>query len=119
MSFPFPNLLTILMLGASVTALAGCAAEQEEEDVDDNASELSALRDGVNSNGCRRSAYNCGLHPDSKSQRVLRADGKEDWAVDPAWLKKEGFVDPVTKEARVPVVDGNGDLMGLSKKTEL
>ncbi|MDB4946493.1 MAG: uncharacterized protein JWP97_6027 [Labilithrix sp.] len=118
MRFPFPNLLALLVIGATSTALAGCTAEADDEVFDESAAELSALRDGVNSSGCRRSAYNCALNPGS-GQRVLRADGKEDWAVDPAWLTKEGFVDPATKEPRVPVLDGNGDLMGLSKKMEL
>jgi trehalose transport system permease protein len=37
------------------------------------------------------------LHPGAGSQRVKRADGKEDWAVDPKWLTDNGFVDPATK----------------------
>jgi hypothetical protein len=109
-------LVTSAAMGVSVS---GCAAEVEDEEAtDDTESEISTLRDGVNSNGCKRSAYNCQLHPGAGSQRVVRSDGKDDWAVDPKWLTDNGFVDPTTKKPRVPVLDGNGDLMALSAKTE-
>ena len=92
------SLFLFLLAGTAV----GCAADvEDEEDIDETE---SALRDGVNSSGCKRSPYNCGLHPEQRGQRVLRADGGKEWAVDPA---KAAF--------GVPVLDGNGDPMGMSK----
>ena len=123
MSKKMRKVLGSLFVSAAFAALAattgGCASETTDEgdgtgSVD---SELSTLRAGVNSNGCKRSAYNCALNPGAGSQRVRTASGSETWAVDPKWLTDNGFVDPATKAARVPVLDGNGELMGLSAKT--
>lgn len=98
-------------VGFVVVALSmtGCAAETDDEATDETGSDLSSLRAGVNSSGCKRSAYNCGLHP-GHGQRVTNAAGGEDWAVDPAWVKAHG--------GYVPVVDGNGDSLGKSSKTK-
>lgn len=107
-------------LGASLVGLAsflsaGCAADtDEEEERSESASE--ELRSGVNSNGCKRSAYNCGLNPDGKGQRVRRADGEETWNMNPAWLVSKGYVNPITKKPVVPVLDGDGEEMGRTEK---
>lgn len=110
-----PTMLTTLALVAG-----GCAADTEEgdEDTDSTADELAPLRPGVNSKGCRRSPYNCALNPDGNGQRVRRADDGETWAIDTKWLASHGFVDE-KKQPYLPVVDGNGESMGRSKKTEL
>ena len=89
-----------------VFSLAGCAAEAEDEGTDETGSALSS-RMGVNSAGCKRSAYNCTLNP-GHGQRVANAGGGEDWAVAPAYVKAHG--------GYVTVVDGNGDSMGKSTK---
>lgn len=101
-------------VGLSLLGVAGCAADTGEEEAE--ASTSDELRAGVNSNGCKRSAYNCGLHPDGVGQRVRRADGEEEWAFDAKWLAGRGYVDPATKQPVVPVLDGNGDEMGRTKK---
>lgn len=103
--------------GPLAAAAGGCASEttDQEDGLDSVDSEISTLRDGVNSKGCTRSAYNCALNPGAGSQRASRAD--ETWTVGPRWLTDNGFVDPATKAARVPVLDGNGELMALSTKT--
>ena len=97
--------LSMFLLTTTMVAMVGCAAEPAGDDYDETTAELSSLQPGVNSKGCRRSAYNCGLHPGVSSQRVTRADGPEDWAVAASFVGK------------VPVVDGNGDPMGTSKRT--
>lgn len=103
------------LLGLSTFFVAGCALDEEgEEEAVLRATD--ELRAGVNSNGCKRSPYNCGLDPDGVGQRVRRADGEEEWHFDPAWLVARGFVDPQTKAPVVPVLDGNGDEMGRTKK---
>lgn len=100
---------------ALVTVFAGgCAAETEEEEADSTADEL---RSGVNASGCKRSPYNCGLNTDGIGQRVRRADGEETWHMDAKWLASKGYVDPVTKQPVVPVLDGNGEEMGRTKQT--
>lgn len=116
MSKKMRNLLGLVVSGAAMlAAISGCAAEAGEEgDGTDEASiesEASSLRAGVNSKGCKRSAYNCSLNPDGGGQRVRRADGPEDWGIDAKWLADR-------KLAGVPVVDGNGDAMGLSKNKQ-
>lgn len=102
----------VMMTAALVAGAAGCAAEAPDEGDESQsaaiASEASSLRDGVNSKGCRRSAYNCALYPGTGTQRVRRADGGETWGVDPAFL---------SASKGVPVLDGNGDLMAMSPKT--
>jgi hypothetical protein len=97
----------------SLMTLAGCTAGVDEELTESTANELTS---GVNGSGCKRSAYNCSLHSGGEGQRVRRADGGQTWAVDDEWLVAQGFVDPQTKAAVVPVVDGNGDEMGRVKK---
>lgn len=98
-------------------AAVGCAAQTDVDDEDEQDAESVSdeLRDGINTGGCKRSPYNCHLNPGG-SQRVRRADGKETWAIDRAWLAARGLVDPQTKAPVVPVVDGNGDEMGRTKK---
>lgn len=102
----------MMMTAALFAGAGGCAAEASEEGDEGETgaveSEASALRDGVNSKGCRRSAYNCALHPGTGTQRVRRADGGETWGVDPGFL---------SANKGVPVLDGNGDLMAMSPKT--
>jgi hypothetical protein len=115
------KVLGLVAVSAAMIALvSGCASDTSDEgdNEESSTSGFTALRDGVNSSGCRRSAYNCSLHPGAGSQRVLHADGEDGWHVDPKWLIDHGFVDPKTKEARVPVLDGNGNLMALSSKTK-
>ena len=103
--------LGLVVASAGLAGLNGCAADTsaDDDDSESTSAEISTLRDGVNSNGCKRNPYNCALDPGAGSQRVRTATGDETWNVDPQWLKSNGFAD-------VPVVDGNGDLMGLSKK---
>jgi hypothetical protein len=111
------KVLGLVVAGAAMlTMTSGCAADTGDEgDPGEGASavdsaEISTLRPGVNSAGCKRSAYNCGLNP-GHDQRVYRADGGQTWGVDPKWVADR-------KLGGVPVVDGNGDLMGISKKTD-
>lgn len=105
---------------ACAASTAGCmtADDLAEEETESSADELSSssLRDGVNSNGCKRSPYNCSLRPGGAGQRVTNAAGGQNWAIDEGWLAARGYVDPVTKLAVVPVVDGNGDEMGRVRK---
>ena len=111
MSKKMRKVVGLVIAGAGLLAMmSGCAADTGDDpgDAEDHAavdSEISALRSGVNSNGCKRSAYNCTLNP-GHGQRVYRADGGETWAIDP-------------KVATVRVIDGNGDPMGETKKREL
>lgn len=93
--------------------VGGCAAEVT--DGEELAATESALRSGTNGDGCARSPYNCKLRS-TKGQRVLTTTGGNEWNVDAAWLKAKGFVDPASGEAVVPVVDGNGNEMGRTKK---
>lgn len=116
MSKKMRNVLGLMMTGATMlAAVSGCVAESGDDDGDDDAaegevaSEIGSYRAGVNSKGCKRSAYNCTLNP-GKDQRVYRADGGDTWGVDPAYVSSKNL-------AGVPVVDGNGDVMGYSKKT--
>lgn len=104
--------LGMTMVAATMTvAGAGCAAEADDDEATESSDdELAALRPGVNSNGCRRSPYNCGLNPDGVGQRVRKADGQEDWAVSAKWVADK-------KLAGVPVVDGMGSALGFSKRT--
>jgi hypothetical protein len=104
-----------LVVVLAATALGGCAAQAADEDPE-RASE-AALRDGINSRGCLRSPYNCVLHPGGQGQRVVHPDGGTTWAVDRSWLAVHGFV--ASGRSYLPVVDGNGESMGHSAKTEL
>lgn len=117
MSKKMRKVLGLVVSGAAMLAtISGCAADTADDgsaDGDDEGSiesEIATLRPGVNSSGCRRSAYNCGLNA-GNGQRVYRADGGETWGVDPTWVTDK-------KLGGVPVVDGNGDLMGISKNKE-
>ena len=122
MSKALRNLMVTIGLG--LTTFVGCAADTGDEDdgSDEEAteavdSEISSLRPGVNSKGCKRSAYNCSLNPGAGTQRVRRADGKETWGVETARLVARGYIDPATAKPAVPVHDGNGERMGFSSKT--
>lgn len=111
--------LSIMTFAAAVAlAAAGCAADSSDDGGDDEstADELMALRPGVNTDGCLRSPYNCALDP-HHSQRVGSATGDESWGIDAEWLASHGFVDE-KNQPYVPVVDGNGESMGRSRKTE-
>jgi hypothetical protein len=115
MSEKMRNGLGLVAAAAMLTMTSGCAADSSDdgagaEETSTDSSEISTLRPGINSAGCKRSAYNCGLNP-GHDQRVYRADGGQSWAVDPSWVATHGL-------GGVPVVDGNGDLMGISKKTD-
>ena len=120
MSKKMRKVLGLFVSGVVMLAtMSGCAADTGDEageDADAESgdegtveSEISSLRPGVNSAGCKRSAYNCGLNP-GHDQRVYTATGAESWGVDPKYVTDRNL-------AGVPVVDGNGDLMGFSKKT--
>ncbi len=123
MSKSVRNLLGTVTAAFVLATMSGCATEAGPSGEDDgeaaNAieSEVTALRPGVNSSGCRRSAYNCALNPGAGTQRVRRADGLETWAVDPTWLTDHGYVDPATNKPATPVLDGNGTLMAYSSKS--
>jgi hypothetical protein len=97
------NLLTLGILLTSLIGIAGCASETEEV-ADSTSGDLKA---GVNSGGCKRSAYNCSLNPGAGDQRVKAPDGSDSWHVSEAWLKARGL-------AAVPVGDGNGKPIGFS-----
>ena len=105
----------VVSSAAMLTLVSGCTADSPDDgsgaDGEEGSveSEIAALRPGVNSSGCRRSPYNCGLNP-GNDQRVYTANGGETWGVDPAWVADH-------KLGGVPVVDGNGERMGISKKT--
>ncbi len=113
MSKKMRKVLGLVVAGAALLTLtSGCAAETADdgsdgEDEGSVESEIAALRPGINSAGCRRSAYNCGLNA-GNGQRVTTADGSESWGVDPQWVADH-------KLGGVPVVDGNGERMGVSK----
>lgn len=112
------KVLGLVVTGAAMLAvMSGCAADSTDdgsaaEDEGSVESEVTALRPGVNSAGCKRSAYNCSLDPGGKGQRVYTATGSESWGIDPKWVADHEL-------GGVPVVDGNGDSMGISKKTAL
>jgi hypothetical protein len=115
MSKKMRNVLGAMMASVAMLAtVSGCAAESGDEGDDGEgqegevASEIGGYRRGVNTTGCKRSAYNCTLNP-GKDQRVYRADGGDTWGIEPSWVADR-------KLPGVPVVDGNGDLMGYSKK---
>jgi len=99
-------------------SLVGCAAETDGDEDGSSLTESEELRSGVNSSGCKRSPYDCSLHPGAGTQRVPRSDGPEDWHFDTKWLVSKGYVDPKTKEPVVPVLDGNGEEMGRTKQLE-
>ena len=97
-----PKIVGLFFLASIVS---GCVADTDGEEEDEDTEEVeSELRSGVNGNGCKRSAYNCGLNTDGVGQRVRSASGDESWDVEPAAVA-----------AGVPVLDGNGDEMGRSK----
>ncbi len=100
----------ISLLFTSFLVLPGCGADDGSEDADADASSeivqegLSGTRPGVNGSACKRSAYDCTLHGGASGQRVKRADGGETWAV-------------ASGTPNTPIMDGNGDLMGTSRRT--
>jgi hypothetical protein len=118
MSKKMRKVLGLVVAGAAMLAtVSGCAADDAATDdptADEGSveSEITALRPGVNSAGCKRSAYNCALDPGGKGQRVYTATGSESWGIDPKWVADH-------KLGGIPVVDGNGEPMGISKKTSL
>ena len=100
----------VVLAGLGLFAL-GCMAPGEEEDFEseeqgETESAVSA-RPGVNGNTCKRSAYNCSLR--AGGQRVLTPGGRDDWGINSNFL---------AANKGVPVVDGNGDLMGVTSKSE-
>ena len=120
MSKNMRKLLGTAAAAAVLVTISGCAADTNDDptgdgDTESTESDVTALRPGVNSQGCQRSAYNCALHPGTGTQRVRRADGSETWSVDPKWLSDHAFVDPTTKKPATPVLDGNCELMAFSK----
>jgi hypothetical protein len=90
--------------------LVACSAPTEDLESEEQGETESALgsRAGTNGQSCKRSPYNCSLHPGG--QRVMTPGGRETWGVSSRFL---------ASNQGVPVVDGNGDPLGLSPKTEL
>lgn len=109
------RLTLVSWLVGSAISLSGCALDTEDED-EEISSASDELRAGVNSGACKRSPYNCSLRPGGKGQRVRRADGPETWSMDTGWLAARGYVDPATKQPVVPVLDGDGNEIGRTKK---
>jgi len=112
-------LLSVAILPACGEGLVGAEADDEEEG--ERAIMASGLRPGVNSSACRRSPYNCMLHPGALGQRVTGSasapgSAAPAWPIDPAWLMGHGYVDSATQKPFVPVVDGNGDFIGPTSK---
>lgn len=93
-----------------VASFAVACAEPEEDFASEEQGETESAvsaRPGTNGSTCKRSAYNCSLH--AGGQRVMTPGGRETWGVSSTFL---------ASNKGVPVVDGNGDLMGLSSKTD-
>jgi hypothetical protein len=75
----------------------------------------TGVEPGVNSSRCKRSDYNCSLNVDGRGQRIRTPKGDESWEVDMARLKQIGRIDPTSGRPAVPILDGNGKTIGLSK----
>jgi hypothetical protein len=117
MSKKMRKVLGLVVSAAMLATISGCAADSTDDGsaADDEGSvesDVTALRPGVNSAGCKRSAYNCSLNPGGNGQRVYTATGADSWGIDPNWVADH-------KLGGIPVVDGNGESMGISKSTSL
>ncbi len=109
----------------ALLAISSCGPATFETDaadaLDSTEAELTALRRGVNSTACRRSPYNCQLHPGAGGQRVTGlpsapTSSAPAWPINPSWLTSRGYVTPGTGRPYVPVVDGHGELIGPTSK---
>src|SRR5258706_7692386 len=77
--------------------LVGCAGAADDES--DISTQDDALTPGVNGGACKYSPYNCKLRVSGENA----VDGPSD-----GWTVKDG-----------PVVDGNGDLIGMNTRDHL
>lgn len=105
------QLLAIIMKSLAALALlgllaVGCAAPQDESEDEGSTESAESARSGVNGDSCKRSPYNCSLHPGD--QRVSSTTGSDKFAVDPKYS---------AAHKGVPVVDGNGGALGNSTFT--
>lgn len=104
------TLLKLLAMTAVTTAslsLGACAPVGPDEDVEEqeaSASDEDAVKtySGVNGGSCYASPYNCKLRNEG-GNRIMHKDGSIEWGVNTG----------------VNILDGNGDVMFLSKSTEL
>ncbi|MFO0612597.1 MAG: hypothetical protein U0414_08425 [Polyangiaceae bacterium] len=99
------TLLQLLALAAVSTSLAACAPATPDDEVDEEQeSSADAVKtySGVNGGACYASDYNCKLRVDG-GNRIAHVDGTLEWGVNTG----------------VNVLDGNGDVLGVSKSTEL
>lgn len=79
-------------------ALAACSGSSDDDESDISTQD-DALTPGVNGGACKYSPYNCKLRVNGENSVDGPADG---------WTVKDG-----------PVVDGNGDLIGLNTRDHL
>jgi hypothetical protein len=97
--------LLLLALAAVSTSLAACAPVGPDEEVDEEQeSSADAVKtySGVNGGSCYASDYNCKLRNEG-GNRIAHTDGTLEWGVNTG----------------VNVLDGNGDVLGVSNSTEL
>lgn len=101
---------SLLALASLASFVVACEAPEEGFEAEEQGETESAVsaRPGTNGESCKRSAYNCSLHVGG--QRVMTPGGRETWGISSTFF---------AANKGVPVVDGNGELMGLSPKTEL
>lgn len=94
-----------IALAGFALVLSGCvAAADDDVEGEDGASSESgvSLKSGTNGGACYESPYNCKLRVEG-GNRIAHTDGTLDWGVN----------------VNVPVLDGNGDVMGLQKSDSL
>lgn len=96
-----------LFAGIFAVGCAAPAADESGEEAQGETQSAEGTRAGINGSSCKRSAYNCSLHPGN--QRVETPGGRNEWGINSNYL---------ASNKGVPVVDGNGNLMGLSPKTD-
>ena len=95
-----------LGLATMTWALFGCSpgspdVDTEDEQVEDSTAAVQT-EDGVNGGACYLSDYDCKLRVHG-GNRIQHTDGSVEWGV----------------EAHVPVLDGNGDVLGMNNGTSL
>jgi hypothetical protein len=99
-------LAVLPVLAALALAISGCAATADDDELDDedgaSAESGVTLEKGVNGGTCTLSPYNCKLRVEG-GNRIAHKDGSLDWGV----------------ETDVPVLDGNGDVLGVQKGDSL
>ena len=101
------SLLGLLVLGALTMGCAASADEEVESEEQGETESAVSARPGTNGDTCKRSAYNCSLR--AGGQRVTTPGGRETWGIHSSYL---------ASNKGVPVVDGNGDPLGLTTKSE-